>query len=869
MSRYRFGVWGLGLDDEEFAFAVAGAGHVRDVDAQRAEWAAPALPPAISADDAAGMGELLQRRGAQIAVTNPGDLDPLWLASVLQRANGNSGVYLLRDAPDVPVAWQWPLRIGLFADDRGSELRTALAGTPLEKLVELIEIRDEAVTCELLLIPCNLRTAVERLLAAKAPISADCTIVLGGPKVAAERVLSLMNVIRDDIRTAGVALASVPKAKREQWMTGLIAHLSHSATIDAALARVANEIDIAAPVVVCSRRLAEAATLRNFASRLETAVRSAPRMERYESVLVTMSAPDYTREGGGATDIVEAVRQINEGMAMELKIPGVDEPSMVPAPAKPLPDRFVNSTFFDASKEHEVKALQKQTAYNLRVHIGPPVREGTTANVAVDESKLPQNVESYELVIALFELPDDDHEPKSPPARATVRMPANKALPSEYAWFPIFTPARGTFTARVVVLHETRVLQTLLLRAPLESKKITLTQENIIAPAFHIPANRTPFDAALVVNKAGGKAAVMGVTAKSVAYNEPRNLEDSIRQIGEVINELTTLQEKVKLEDREFIDVMIKLARHGKLLYDWLAEKLPPELATAERIQLVEARAGAFLPIEFVYTSYAPNDGAKLCAHGKKEMAAPRKTKCPNERDRDQLCLSAFWGFSRVIERWPDMEIADNRDYQLSIPKAGKTKIEPLVCALVGASSRVNANDVKSMQKSIKPLLKKDLQLVAKWKEWPKAIEQHAPSMLILFPHSEEQSGMAALEVGGEFLQVASLEPDYVRPEGRDPGPVVLLLGCSTTMPRIAFHNFVSRFRKKGAALVVGTLSLIRGRHATRFVKEFLTALDEKSKKKNAAFGDVLLETKQAMLAAGDPFAITLVAYGDTDWRIS
>jgi len=75
----------------------------------------------------------------------------------------------------------------------------------------------------------------------------------------------------------------------------------------------------------------------------------------------------------------------------------------------------------------------------------------------------------------------------------------------------------------------------------------------------------------------------------------------------------------------------------------------------------------------------------------------------------------------------------------------------------------------------------------------------------------------------------------------------------------------VARFKKKGAALVIGTLSPIRGRHATRFVKGFLAALQSR---KGVAFGDVLLAAKRAMLAQGDPFALTLIAYGDADWRL-
>ncbi|HKR65164.1 MAG TPA: hypothetical protein VJZ00_15645, partial [Thermoanaerobaculia bacterium] len=154
------------------------------------------------------------------------------------------------------------------------------------------------------------------------------------------------------------------------------------------------------------------------------------------------------------------------------------------------------------------------------------------------------------------------------------------------------------------------------------------------------------------------------------------------------------------------------------------------------------------------------------------------------------------------------------------------------------------------------------------WDDWPKEIDQHAPSLLLLFPHSQEVENKQALEIGSKFLKISFLEEEYVRRPNSDPGPLVLLLGCSTTLPRVRFHSFVSEFRALGASIVVGTLSVIRGRHATRFVKEFVSALAQRAGTPDAVFGDVLLDIKRSMLAAGDPFALTLMAYGDADWRL-
>jgi len=899
MARYRFGVWGIDLSDVEFAEALAGAGAQNEQADGRVEFRAPSLPPEIDAASARLLWLSMLWRPLQVAVTSRGDLDPLWLASMLQRANPTGGTYFRRDLPDVPVAWQWPLRIGLFAAD--AELGRAFDGSELAKLVEFVEVGRDAAECELLLLPCNLRAAVERVMGSKATIGADCTIVMGGPKVAPERVDTLMTVIRDEVRTAGVAVASVPKKSRVGWLRTLIDRLAKSSTIDRALSLASDEWKVAAPLLVCSTHLAEQATLSNYAARLDEVLvtmsmpsgGAAPSMIRVPAVNPRAVEAEASTYDFDAFDVVATREEAESAIEGRIEVPRTTSRGTIPLPPRqsmelpeialegtlvvpldqPLPvaeaERFTTAAFFDATKTVRQLQLAPRTPYFLRIHIGPR-GEGTVANVALDESKLPQSITGHELTIAFFELPTNDHEPSSPPARATIFLPPQKTESSTDAWFPILTPASGVFTGRVVVLHQTRVIETLLFTAPLGLMEweFALREENVIIPRFEVAETRRPFDAALVVNEVAGRTAVMGVTPTSVTYNEPVDISKAIAGITTTINKLTTLPDKVKLADAKVVAALIDLANHGNILWNWIATKLPPELATAERIQIIEARLGAFLPLEFVYPSYAPVKTAKLCPHGVEELAAPRKTKCPNEKARNVVCPSVFWGFSRVLERWPHQDLANNVDYQLSVPKPGGTKLDPLQCAIVGASKRVAATDVASTKKALKPLLKTAPQVVPDWDAWPGAITKYTPSMLILFPHSADDDGFAALEIGTEMLRVSNLESDYVRPEGREPGPLVMLLGCSTKLPPIAFHDFVSRFRLKGAALVVGTLSLIRGRHATRFVKEFVSSLQKKSQAGNAAFGDVLLETKQAMLAAGDPFALTLVAYGDADWRI-
>ncbi len=912
MSRALFGVWGIDLNDDAFAMALAGAA-LRGVRNGVAELAFDAVPPTTPANDAIASWRTSGATRIEVDSFTP-PLEMTWLNAML--ALIAKGVSFRRDEPDVAVAWEWPLRIGLLGGDRASELETSLDRSSLRRLVRFVTLSESESECELLLLPHNLRTSVELVLGATTRITADCVIVMGGAKVEPDRIEPLLNTLRTDVRTAGVAVASVPKEQRGTWLHAIVANLAHNLTIDEVLRIAANQTGSAAPLLVCSRNLAELARVARYVERVGRTMRRS----RSRSARITLH-PDtesrfgksvesmgemlernadqfnYDFERDEAAAVVELRRSVEKATTERLRVPRMTRakpptPPQFPypdvmreqemsfeieaAPAAAPPERFVRADFCDEKKASSRAAIiDPGHPYFLQIRIAPKGGKGAVADIAFDESQLPPSPSGHDLTIAFFELRESGHTPASPPAQMRIHLPSNRGESSTDAWFPVLTPAKDDFVARLVVLHETRVLQTLILRAPTgaSQEEVELKQEAIVRPSLEDPGPRRAFDAAIVLNDSDGVPAVMAMTQKSVAYREPVDIRNAIEAITDAVNKLTKLAdtEEITIDDEEVVGVLIDLANQGKLLSNWISKNLPAEIAAADRVQILEAREGAFLPLEFVYPSYAPESTAKICPHGKSELAHPTKTKCPNERDRNFVCPAVFWGFSRVLERFPHPpEGTEPLDYRLSTPKPERMKLEPFESALVGASAKVRNDDVSGANgvvSSIKPLMK-EVFVVKNWDEWSAEIKEHSPSMLLLFPHSEEQDKIQALEIGTKFLKLSFLEKEYVRRDDRDPGPIVLLLGCSTTLPRVRFHSFVAGFRAFGASIVVGTLTLIRGRHATRFVKEFVAALAKRAGSPDATFGDVLLDVKRSMLAAGDPFALTLIAYGDADWRL-
>jgi hypothetical protein len=155
------------------------------------------------------------------------------------------------------------------------------------------------------------------------------------------------------------------------------------------------------------------------------------------------------------------------------------------------------------------------------------------------------------------------------------------------------------------------------------------------------------------------------------------------------------------------------------------------------------------------------------------------------------------------------------------------------------------------------------------WDEWETLVQNEEPSLLVLLPHvdTDHRMAMPGLEINGEIRAISLIRPTHVRKDGSDEQPIVLLLGCSTNLADIALQNAVERFRICHAGVVLGTISTILGRHAASFAIELLKALKDESGK-GTKFGDVLLGVKRRRVAAGDPFALSLAAYGDSEIRV-
>jgi len=555
----------------------------------------------------------------------------------------------------------------------------------------------------------------------------------------------------------------------------------------------------------------------------------------------------------------------------------LDQPLMATAPP-PAESRHVQCRISQSmALDESIKRLKANESYRALIHIGPIRNDALiVAAEKFDESVLPPSERGHDLDIVFCPLSSGGAESPAPPLLHRVHLP--KHGDSDTAEFHFASSAApDDFRARVIVLHRNRIIQMLLLRTPAPGEDLALEPENLVTPFLGVAEIEAAADLAFVINdNPAGVPGITTIAADTASFIEPVGLAGSIDTVKKLLTDMnvSAVGSATKLDDKEMVSLMIDLANHGVSILREIRTQLPiTPYEKAERVQVVEAVANAYLPVEFLYSGKAPVSSAKLCPNAAKALKSGDRAihgKCEHAKDPNYVCPAAFWGFSKCIERQP---FGLTTAHLFSVPQPGMTALEPFKAAVVGASKRVDASDMTGPTGLVTGLkrLADNLRSANSWADWQqKVLDDPSPTLLVLLPHSADSptvTNMPALEIADSWLESSRLDQDYVFPEGSTgPGPLVLLLGCSTALTEIAFLNFVREFKRSGASIVLGTLATIHGKQAAAFATRLLGAM--KKQGKGLPFDQILLKVKQQMLADGEPFVLSLAAYGHSSWLI-
>ncbi len=328
--------------------------------------------------------------------------------------------------------------------------------------------------------------------------------------------------------------------------------------------------------------------------------------------------------------------------------------------------------------------------------------------------------------------------------------------------------------------------------------------------------------------------------------------------------------------DEEVRVLLRDMARFGASLFNQLDQQGFAD--PGDRIQLLSLDPDVVLPLEFVYDRGYPVDAAHLCAGWQGALEA-NATVCPAcgaapltadaRRHAQTVCPLGFWSLRKVIERLnPDGAAS------ASAPAADRRRLPAIDSAVFASSNKVPEDERNATWETIRAHIA-NATLARHWDEWHDAVKQH-PRLLIALPHHDEEPLEDFLEIGDESLgrDLARLgrgqiRPDYVNPDGREPGPILLLLGCRTgAESELGYVQLVREFQKLKTAIVLGTLAQILGRHAAPLARELVTQLLEVNDPETD-FGTLMRRVRRRMLARGYLLALCLVALGDAEWRLT
>ncbi|MCM8597777.1 MAG: hypothetical protein NFW04_03820 [Candidatus Accumulibacter sp.] len=883
--------------------------------------------------------------------------DVHWLLRLLFGSDDDlaDSAYVRVDEPDRPVAWEWPLRVGLLGDPRSRALAEQLCAVRWPDLLRLVDVDAADEDCDLLLLPDDLRAGLGRVLSRPRRLRADCVLLIGGAGVANERVARLVAALRQEVFTAGVGVMRIDSERQGEWFNALLEQLAHDLPIDVALRRAApagQEVPVP-PLLVASRRLAVHARVTAFARRLgqharrvvaeqrqvppqpqqrveRSADRSLPPMpapvSRSAGRPLTRSAPSpasgpapgpapgpisgsgsglssgrtpdsaaaldgvvaelearasrgvWQSESDDATAVAALRSALETELGAALAAPRVGAGGVETKSSERRRVNFTVTDLSDAARPVRVRdRLAADRAYQIALDIGLPRAQAEAASEVFASERLPPSAAGHWLDVFFVPLVRAADGRLHTPQQARLFLPPE--ADSDAGYFSFRTHGvRQQYRARVLITHENRVIQTLIFSSPLgdAGERFALTVENIVAPTFDPAWHGQPFDAAIVVNHSGeGQPGFTTIVGKEVSFREPVGIDTLVGEVKRLLSEEASFPEaRGTLDDPALLKLFDDLAHYGRSILKPLPPELQGRVAEGARIQIVEARSGAWLPVEILYDSPLPKAGAQLCPNARaallREGGVSHST-CDHRDDRNFHCPLRFWGFSSVIERQPSLTPPSGADYVISVPHADANRLDAFRSVLVGASSRVRAQDLGDPGGVVEAVRRvaQNARTVKDWNEWEDAVEEESPSLLLLLPHSMEDQahpGIAGLEIGGVLLTYPELESTYVAGPAAS-SPVVLLLGCSTQLTDVPFLNFVEAFKRERAALVIGTLATMRGRRAVAFVSELLDGLKAAAGSERT-FGEVFLDSKRRLLANGDGFVLSLTAYGDVGWRI-
>ena len=494
-------------------------------------------------------------------------------------------------------------------------------------------------------------------------------------------------------------------------------------------------------------------------------------------------------------------------------------------------------------------------------------------------------------------LSEPDHLKKPLMKMLTIR----RSGPSSVAEFRITPRAEcRSFRARIVITHRNRILQTAILTGrvvgqPAEAgptDRIEHAIESVVRPMLQDLEGRTRFSMAMAINRTPeGEPRLLALADKHAVVRGFTEVKDRIDAISQCLSVVANDAETYAagLHSKEGVEILRFLADNGRALYDFLVrdQLLGATLRNAPYLQIVNLTPDAYFPAEFIYDFAMPAENATLCevalnAFDRLDFSRTCDHQDHQTPNQPVVCPFGFWGLRRVIERHACLPSGREQiagDFVLQAePTETRSALELAGNVLLGVSERVEKEQpgaTAALLSGLRTLSPIPIEIVPKWQGWTSRIESLQPSLIVTLPHAEEKSQFGVmdyfLEIGGELQKarvIGESSAHYVLARDDAPSPLVLLLGCNTTVPKTPIDSIVGHFRRGGAAIVVSTVGSVLGSHASKVARELVEALFTEAAIKPRPLGELLRDVRRRCVGKKVLMALCIGAFGDADWQV-
>lgn len=795
---------------------------------------------------------------------------------------------------------KWPLRLGFLPGNTAKEnvLKARLAW-PSNELTSAVRVDRENANCDVLLFTGSSSQLLKALLETPVPQKTNLFIVRGTFEDDLVAMDQRLSAIAAEGRASGFVFLNpaVTDEDLESAVNCFVENLSHNESVDVALSEAFVKKYPADPVIFLSKNLATF-QIDHFLEKIQTRLMNLPKAahpqiesdsfrrmgiqvesEEEDDLKISKNAAKKLKEYKSAVHF----EQESKGALGMAQITGAIEHAESQVIEQKQQQRFLQRQVFIKKERkfvEERKAFLKGVPTLIRVRIGPPDEKWPAINTAFPEEKLPKDRKEWRLTVVLTE---PNHLKEA--LRKSIKLP--RYGPSTECEFRVQPGEHAIFEGRITVLHRGRILQTAVLKG-----RVVVNRRDIPANAniefFDKVAVRTQigdleerrqFDLAFVFNHTTDHRHRLTAISEDHAWVTDLKAFDKITL--SINSKLSRVAKVVKeysggLDSKNNQALLVELARIGRLLYrNIVTEQLQAPtnrlgIAAKEYIQIVSTRSDALIPLEFIYDCETPKKNATLCPSWQEALSEGTcKTDCRVDNSK-KVCPLGFWGISKVIERHAmTPELArDGRDMFLqSEPTRDRDTLGLSGTAVVAASKRVTAAEIKPVLTACKDRLGAAPQKAKDWEQWADLVAKFNPHVLLALPHTDGEGENASMEIGGVAIESIDITEAYVRRAGSDSYPLVALLGCDTTGTALEYGSHVACLRWCGASVVVGTIATVFGKHAAKVATMLIRGLRSGNGQPDR-LGEVIRSIKRKGLLQGMLMPLCIVAFGDADWKL-